>query len=118
MAQTPFFNFAKTNTKQKKIQLRPSTDENECGSLFEHIPICVGARVICRRNLDFDGGMVNGTEATVKDIVWEKDDDFVLPMCNQSVFPKLERIVRTVLPKHIELGTEINIGLKNYKECL
>jgi hypothetical protein len=72
--------------------------------MFEQLPLCVGARVICRRNIDFDGAMVNGTEATIKDIVWDDNDKIVLPMNNRCVFPTLERSVRTTLPKYIELS--------------
>ncbi|CAF4252301.1 unnamed protein product, partial [Adineta steineri] len=79
MARTSFFNPVKASKKGCKIQLKPSDDENECGSMFEQLPLCIGARVICRRNIDFDGGMVNGTEATVKDIVWDDKDNIILP---------------------------------------
>ncbi len=104
MARSSFFNPVKASNKECKIQLKPSDDENECGSMFEQLPLCIGARVICRRNIDFDGAMVNGTEATVKHIIWDNDCDIVLPMSNRCVFPNLDRAITTTLPKYVELG--------------
>ncbi|CAF2074872.1 unnamed protein product [Rotaria magnacalcarata] len=69
MARTLFFNPVKASQKESKIILQPSGDENDCGYMFEQLPLCIGARVICRRNIDFDGAMVNETEATIKDII-------------------------------------------------
>ncbi|CAF1475069.1 unnamed protein product [Adineta steineri] len=103
MARTSFFNPVKASKKGCKIQLKPSDDENECGSMFEQLPLCIGARVICRRNIDFDGGMVNGTEATVKDIVWDDKDNIILPTSNRCIFPNLDRAMTVTLPKQIEL---------------
>jgi hypothetical protein len=104
MAQSSFFNPVKASKKEFKIHLKPSDDENECGSMFEQLPLCIGTRVICRRNIDFDGAMVNGTEATVKDIVWDDNHDIVLPMSNRCVFPNLDRAMTATLPKYVELG--------------
>ena len=104
MARTSLFNPIHASKKQCRIQLKPSDDENECGSMFRQLPLCTGARVICRRNIDFDGQMVNGTEAIVKDIVWEDSQDIILPKSNTCVFPNLDRAVTVTLPKHIELG--------------
>jgi hypothetical protein len=104
MARTSFFNPVKASKKKCKIQLKPLADENECGSMFEQLPICIGARVICRRNIGFDGAMVNGTEASVKDIVWDNNDNIILPMSNRCVFPNLDRAMTTILPKYVELG--------------
>jgi hypothetical protein len=104
MVRSSFFNPIKVNNNDCKIALKPSQDENECGSMFEQLPICIGARVICRRNIDFDGSMVNGTEATVNDIVWDNIDTIILPMSNQCVFPNLDRAITTALPKYIELS--------------
>ncbi|MBK7042103.1 MAG: hypothetical protein IPH46_17045 [Bacteroidetes bacterium] len=103
MARTSFFNPIKEK-KGCKIILKPSDDENDCGSMLEHLPLCVGARVICRRNIDFDGAIVNGTEATIKDIIWDNDSDIILPMTNRCLFPNLERAMTVKLPKYIELG--------------
>ncbi|CAF1477420.1 unnamed protein product [Adineta ricciae] len=103
MAQTSCFAPVKSIKKECKIVLKPSSNENECGSMFEQLPLCVGARVICRRNIDFDGTMVNGTEATIRDIVWNDNDNIVLPMNNRCVFPTLDRSVRTTLPNYVEL---------------
>ncbi|CAF4534288.1 unnamed protein product [Rotaria socialis] len=103
MVRSSFFNPIKASNKECKIVLKPSQDENECGSMFEQLPICIGARVICRRNIDFDGSMVNGTEATVNDIVWDNIDTIILPMSNQCVFPNLDQAITTALPKYIEL---------------
>lgn len=104
MARTTFFSAVQATQKGSKIRLKPSIDENECGSMFELLPLCIGARVICRRNIDFDGAMVNGTEASVKDIIWEDDRDIVLPMSNRCVFPSLDSAITVVLPKYVELG--------------
>ena len=104
MARTSFFNPTKASKKECKIQLKPSDDENDCGSMFEQLPLCIGARVICRRNIDFDGAMVNGTEAIVKDIVWDDHEDIILPKSNRCLFPNLDRTVTVKLPKYIELG--------------
>ncbi|CAF4168613.1 unnamed protein product, partial [Adineta steineri] len=103
MARTSFFNPIKASNKDCKIHLKPPDDENECGSMFEQLPLCVGARVICRRNIDFDGSMVNGTEATVKDIIWDNNDNIILPTSNRCVFPNLDRAIRAALPKYVEL---------------
>ncbi|CAF3615746.1 unnamed protein product [Rotaria socialis] len=103
MARSSFFNPIQASNKQCKIALKPSEDENECGSMFEQLPICIGARVICRRNIDFDGSMVNGTEATVNDIVWDNSDHIILPMSRRCIFPNLDRAITTTLPKYIEL---------------
>ncbi|CAF4785990.1 unnamed protein product, partial [Rotaria socialis] len=78
MARTLFFKPLQATNKQCKVILKPSDDENECGSMLEQLPLCIGARVICRRNIDFDQSIVNGTEATVKNIVWNNDDDIIL----------------------------------------
>jgi hypothetical protein len=107
MAQSSFFNPVKASKKECKIHLKPSDDENECGSMFEQLPLCIGARVICRRNIDFDGGMVNGTEAIVKDIIWEDNHNIILPMSNRCVFPNLDRAITVTLPKYVELGTRV-----------
>ncbi|CAF3802827.1 unnamed protein product [Rotaria sp. Silwood1] len=103
MARSLFFSPVQASKKACKIDLKPSDDENECASMFEQLPICIGARVICRRNIDFDGKMVNGTEAIIKDIVWDKDDNIMLPMSNRCVFPNLNRALTVKLPKYIEL---------------
>ncbi|CAF1643694.1 unnamed protein product [Adineta steineri] len=113
MARTSFFNPVKASKKGCKIQLKPSDDENECGSMFEQLPLCIGARVICRRNIDFDGGMVNGTEATVKDIVWDDKDNIILPTSNRCIFPNLDRAMTVTLPKQIELGKKKIESLTN-----
>ena len=75
MARTTFFSAVQASKKECKIRLMPSDDENECGSMFEQLPLSIGTRVICRRNIDFDGSMVNGTEAIIKDIIWEDNRD-------------------------------------------
>ncbi|CAF1406834.1 unnamed protein product [Adineta steineri] len=103
MARTSFLNPIKASNKDCKIHLKPPNDENEYGSMFEQLPLCVGARVICRRNINFDGSMVNGTEATVKDIIWDNNDNIILPTSNRSVFPSLDRAIRAALPKYVEL---------------
>ncbi|CAF1310613.1 unnamed protein product [Rotaria sordida] len=103
MARSLFFSPVQASNKECKINLKPSDDENECASMFQQLPICIGARVICRRNIDFDGEMVNGTEATIKDIIWDKQDDIVLPMSNRCVFPNSNRALTVKLPKYIEL---------------
>ncbi|CAF3269751.1 unnamed protein product [Rotaria socialis] len=97
------FNPIKVSNKECKILLKPSEDENDCGSMFAQLPICIGTRVICRRNIDFDDSMVNGTEATVNDIVWDNSDHIILPMSHRCVFPNLDRTITTTLPKYIEL---------------
>ena len=107
MAQASFFNSVTASKKSCKIQLRPLDNENECGSMFEQLPLCIGTRVIFRRNIDFDVVMVNETEAIVKGIVWNSDDKIVLPMTNRYVFPKLERAIRVVLPKYVELAESL-----------
>lgn len=106
MAKTSFFNPTKASTKQCKIKLEPSDNENECGSMFERLPICIGARVVCRRNIDFDGSMVNGTEAIVKDVVWDDTEHLILPSPTRCAFPNLERAIPVKLPKYVELGSE------------
>ncbi|CAF2041804.1 unnamed protein product [Rotaria magnacalcarata] len=108
MVRTLFFNPVKASQKECKIILQPSDDENECGSMFEQLPLCIGARVICRRNIDFDGAMVNGTEATIKDITWDNSSHIVLPISNRCVFPNLDRAVTMTIPKYVEL--ELNNG--------
>ena len=104
MARTTFFSAVQASKKECKIRLQPSDDENECGSMFEQLPLCIGTRVICRRNIDFDGSMVNGTEAVVKDIIWEDNRDIVLPMSNRCVFPSFDKTITVTLPKYVELG--------------
>ena len=105
MARTTFFNPVKATKRDCKIQLNPSDDENDCGSMYEQLPLCVGARVICRRNIDFDGAMVNGTEATVKNIVWENTRHILISVPNKCVFPDIGNVVTTTLPNYVELGT-------------
>jgi hypothetical protein len=109
MVASSFFNPIKTSNKGCKIQLKPSDDENECASMFEQLPLCIGARVICRRNIDFDGAMVNGTEATVKDIIWDNNREIVLPISTRCVFPNLDRAITVTLPKYVELGNREKI---------
>ncbi|CAF1196955.1 unnamed protein product [Adineta ricciae] len=106
MARTSLFNPIHASKKEYRIQLKPSDDENECGSMFRQLPLCIGARVICRRNIDFDGQMVNGTEAIVKDIIWEDSQEIVLPISNTCVFPNLDRAITVTLPKYVELELE------------
>ena len=101
MARTLFFNHIHASKKECRIQLKPSDDENECGSMFQQLPPCIRARTICRRNIDFDGQMVNGTEAIVKD-----SDHIVLPISNTCVFPNLDRAITATLPKYAELGNK------------
>ncbi|CAF3345671.1 unnamed protein product [Rotaria socialis] len=103
MARTLFFKPLQATNKQCKVILKPSDDENECGSMLEQLPLCIGARVICRRNIDFDQSIVNGTEATVKNIVWNNDDDIILSISNKCLFPYLQRALRVTLPKYVEL---------------
>jgi hypothetical protein len=114
MTRTLFFNPTQASKKECRIKLKPSDDENDCGSMYEQLPLCIGARVICRRNIDFDGQMVNGTEATVKDIIWEDSQNIVLPILNKCKFPNLEKAITVTLPKYIELGNEnFNIKISN-----
>ncbi|CAF4112027.1 unnamed protein product, partial [Adineta steineri] len=89
MARTSFFNPIKASNKDCKIHLKPPDDENECGSMFEQLPLCAGARVICR--------------PTVKDIIWNNNDNIILPTSNRCVFPNLDRAIRAALPKYVEL---------------
>ena len=72
--------------------------------MFEQLPLCIGARVICRRNIDFDGAIVNGTEAIVKDIIWDDSRDIIVPKPNRCVFPNLDRVMPATIPKYVELG--------------
>jgi len=77
MAVTPFSKSTKASQKTCKITLKPSSDENKCGSLYQRLPLCVGARVLIRRNIDQENFIVNGTDAIVKEIVWDDPNDFI-----------------------------------------
>ncbi|CAF4026002.1 unnamed protein product [Rotaria sordida] len=104
MITTSFFNSSKTSHRACKINLKPSPDENKCGSLYQRLPICVGARVIIRRNIDQDNSVINGTDAIVKKIVWEDSTDFLLPPAtSEDLFPGLSNVINTKLPKYVEL---------------
>jgi hypothetical protein len=71
MVNTSFFKSSKATHKICKVDLKPSTDESKCGSMYQRLPICVGARVLIRRNIDQDNYIINGMDAIVKQIVWE-----------------------------------------------
>ncbi|CAF4302547.1 unnamed protein product [Rotaria sp. Silwood2] len=104
MTSTPFFKSSKTSHKICKINLKPSTDENDCGSMYQRIPICVGARVLIRRNIDVGNYVVNGTEAVVKEIVWENPKDFLAaPLLCDDIFSTFTNVINTKLPKYVEL---------------
>ncbi|CAF3435365.1 unnamed protein product, partial [Rotaria socialis] len=51
MVNTSFFKSSKASHKICKVDLKPSTDESK---------ICVGARVLIRRNIDQDNYIING----------------------------------------------------------
>ncbi|CAF3365403.1 unnamed protein product [Rotaria sp. Silwood2] len=102
MTSTPFFKSSNTSHKICKINLKPSTDENDCGSMYQRIPICVGARVLIRRNIDIGNYVVNGTEAIVKEIVWENPKDFLTaPLLCDDIFSTFTNVINTKLPKYV-----------------
>ncbi|CAF3453929.1 unnamed protein product [Rotaria socialis] len=104
MINTPFYKSSKVSHKACKINLKPSSDENKCGSLYQRLPICIGARVIIRRNIDQDNYVVNGTDAVVKEIVWEDSTDFLLPPTTKDdIFSALSNGINTKVPKYVEL---------------
>ncbi|CAF0877342.1 unnamed protein product [Adineta steineri] len=104
MVDTSFFKSSNTSRKNCKINLNPSSDENKCGSLYQRFPICVGARVLIRRNIDQENYIVNGTDAIVKEIVWEDPRDFLTaPVASNNIFSELTNVVNTKLPKYVEL---------------
>ncbi|CAF4543497.1 unnamed protein product, partial [Rotaria sp. Silwood2] len=81
---------AKTSNRTCKINLKPSPDENKCGSLYRRLPICVGARVIIRRNIDQDNSVING--------------NFLLPPAeSEDIFSGLSNVINAKLPKYVEL---------------
>ncbi|CAF3454536.1 unnamed protein product [Rotaria sp. Silwood1] len=104
MINTSFFNSSKTSNRTCKINLKPSPDENKCGSLYRRLPICVGARVIIRRNIDQDNSVINGSDAIIKNIVWEDSTDFLLPPAeSEDIFSGLSNVINAKLPKYVEL---------------
>jgi hypothetical protein len=105
MIDTPFYKSNKRSLRSCKVNLKPSTDENKCGSLYQRFPICVGSRVLIRRNIDQENYVVNGTDAIVKEIVWEDERDFVsAPPTSDDIFSSLTNVINTKLPKYVELG--------------
>jgi ATP-dependent DNA helicase PIF1 len=56
------------NKKVLKKHLYP--DEANCGGISSSISICVGARVMLRRNKDIQIGLVNGAMGTVTGFQW------------------------------------------------
>jgi hypothetical protein len=105
MIDTPFYKSNKRSLRSCKVNLKPSTDENKCGSLYQRFPICVGSRVLIRRNIDQENYVVNGTDAVVKEIVWEDERDFVsAPPTSDDIFSSLTNVINTKLPKYVELG--------------
>jgi hypothetical protein len=61
---------------QKVIKKHLYTEESKCGGISDSIDICIGARVMLRRNKDISLGIVNGAMGTITGIQW--------PMLNQS----------------------------------
>jgi hypothetical protein len=105
MVDGAFFKSSNTSRKMCKINLKPSSDENKCGSLYQRLPLCVGARVLIRRNIDQENYVVNGTDAVVKEIVWENPKDFLsTPTASNEVFSELTNVVDTKLPKYVLVG--------------
>jgi hypothetical protein len=105
MINTPFFKTNKASHRECKIKLKPYNDENKCGSLYQRLPICIGARVLIRRNIDQDNYVVNGTDAVIKDIVWDDTSNFLLPpIKSDDLFSDLSNVINVKLPKYVELS--------------
>lgn len=105
MVNMPFYKNRKTSNGVCKVNLKPSSDENKCGSLYQRLPICIGCRVIIRRNIDQDNCVVNGSDAIVKEIVWEDALDFVCPpVITEDIFSELRNAINTKVPKYVMLG--------------
>jgi hypothetical protein len=106
MTDASFFKCSKSSRKTCKINLKPSSDENKCGSLYQRLPICVGARVLIRRNIDQENSVVNGTDAVVKEIIWEDPRDFLsIPTTSTDLFSELKNVINTKLPKYVVVGS-------------
>ncbi|CAF4440570.1 unnamed protein product, partial [Rotaria sp. Silwood2] len=104
MINTSFFNSSKTNNRTCKINLKPSPDENKCASLYRRLPICIGARVIIRRNIDQDNSVINGSDTIIKNIVWKNSTDFLLPPAeSEDIFSGLSNVINAKLSKYVEL---------------
>ncbi|CAF4342879.1 unnamed protein product, partial [Rotaria magnacalcarata] len=104
VVSTPFFKSKKSSERTCKVNLKPSTDENKCGSLYQRLPICVGSKVLIGRNIDQDNFVVNGTDATVTEIVWEDPRDFITTsLRTDDLFSELSNVINTKLPKYVEL---------------
>jgi hypothetical protein len=58
---------AKRGGKQKKL---PQHDENNHGGMRLNLEMCLGARVMLRRNIDVTDGLVNGALGTVAGFAW------------------------------------------------
>jgi hypothetical protein len=117
MADTSFYKSSKSSHKTCKTNLKPSRDENKCGSLYQRFPISVGARVLIRRNIDQENYVINGTDAIVKEIVWEDPANFLLPsITSDDIFSELTNVINTKLPKYVELGKPIHFHLITYRK--
>ncbi|CAF1231792.1 unnamed protein product [Adineta ricciae] len=107
MVDNSFYKVNNASNKTCKIKLKPSSDENKCGSLYVRFPICVGARVLIRRNIDQEHYIVNGTDGIIKEIVWEDARNFLSPaLMIDDIFSSLNNVIHTKLPKHVVVELE------------
>ncbi|CAF1487611.1 unnamed protein product, partial [Adineta ricciae] len=111
MIDNSFYKASFASNKTCKVKLKPSNDENKCGSLYPRFPLCVGARVLIRRNIDQENYIVNGTDAIVKEIVWEDPRNFLSsPIAVDDTFNSLNNVINTKLPKYVVV--ELDNGLE------
>ena len=125
MIDNSFYKVNNASNKTCKVKLKPSSDENKCGSLYARFPICVGARVLIRRNIDQENYIVNGTDAIIKQIIWEDARNFLSPaLMIDDIFSSLKNVIHTKLPKHVVVGNMdhsmsfdlyTSVSLKNWR---
>ncbi len=90
------------NCGKNALQKHIYSEESNCGGITDKIKICIGARVMLRRNIDVSIGLVNGAMGTVIGFQWP---NLALSQLNNGDIPEFILIDfddKTIVQKYHE----------------